>query len=129
MASQGQEDSLLNAIRADRETAQGLRRVVNAADLLSGARALKADALFGLIKQWRAMDDDSDLDILSAIADAQYEMPVLQKVMPIALAAARSVSVEQYVQEGLRGARLGERLASARIQAIEQALRESALVL
>ena len=128
VASRVDVDALLQRLRADRATGQLLRRVVAAAALVEAARALQADALLELIECWRGLSADSDIEAPSAVVDAQYDTAVLRDALPVALAAARAVSVDNLNVQAGGGVALGEQLAAARRRAIADALRDAALI-
>ena len=83
VASMGDAEALLQTLRADRETAQLLRRVVAVAELIEPACALQAEALLELIKRWRGLAADSDIEAPAAIIDAQRATPVLLAALPV----------------------------------------------
>lgn len=121
-------DRLAMALRADRETAQLLRRSVAAAHLIEAAARADVDALAELIRLWRGMDEQTSFDALAQIAEAQQPQTPLRRLLPLALAAMRSVSAEQLRADGVSGRELGERLAQARHDAIADALRAADLL-
>lgn len=115
-------DALVEDLRADRASAQLLRRVVAVQDLVAALRRGDADALYELIRRWRGLERDSELDTAVAVVDAQDAVPLLAQRMPPALAAARAVSVDALRAQGIDGAALGRRLDAARRQAVRDAL-------
>ena len=64
----------------------------------------------------------------AAIIDAQRTTPVLLAALPVAVAAARTVTAESLGAQAGEGAALGEQLTLARRRAIVDALRVAALI-
>ncbi len=118
----------LTALRADRDTTQLVRRAWAARDIAEHARRPDPAALHELLARWRAWDGATDLDGSIAVLDAQYETPRLQRIVPVAAAAARAVSAASLSDSGLSGAILGARLAELRRAAIASALEDAALL-
>ena len=120
-------ERLAGRLRADRETTRLLRRAVAARPLCDRVEQGDADALWELVGLWRGFDADADIDPDIAVCAAQSAQPRIAASMQVALPAARAVSTAALRTEGLGGAELGRRLATARREAMRTALRAAGL--
>jgi tRNA nucleotidyltransferase (CCA-adding enzyme) len=122
LESESEVDAWMQRLRADRATAELLRRVVAARELAVQARSRSPQALSTLIMRWRGLTSPDGALAASAVIDAQYGGSDLQKAMRLALQAAADVSAQELSAQGLAGRELGERLEQERARAIAAAL-------
>jgi tRNA nucleotidyltransferase (CCA-adding enzyme) len=115
-------DRLLASIRADRETAHLLRRLVGVRALCDRAGQGDVDALFELAVSWRAFDTGADVSPLVAVCEAQAPGSRLGRCLRAALPAARAVTTAGLRRQGLTGAALGRAVGAARREAMATAL-------
>ncbi|MCB1922288.1 MAG: rhodanese [Gammaproteobacteria bacterium] len=128
-ASDGRSaDALVAALRADRETAQLLRRAAVAGDAIERAVGGDADALLDLIRLWRGLDDRTAFDAVLTVADAQQPQSGLREMLSLALDAVQTVSVADLRAGGASGSALGAQLLAARREAVVGALRAADLI-
>ncbi len=128
VASEADAVRLAKRLRADRDTAQLLKRAAAAHDLWARAERGEFEALFELAGRWRAFDGGSDFDSLLAVCAAQSPDSRAGVLLQAALPAARAVSVDSLRAQGLDGPALGEALAAARKDAMRAALRDAGLI-
>ncbi len=121
-------DGLLVQLRADRATAQLLRRAVAGRELHAAATQGDLDALFGLSVLWRCYDSVPGFEGPLAVCEAQSASPVVGDYLRHALPAARAVSADDLRGDGVGGAELGRRLAQARREAMRAALAAAGLL-
>jgi len=121
-------ERLASGLRADRETAQLLKRA--AAARASWGRVEHGDiaAMLELARSWRAFDNAAEADVLLAMCAAQSEESRAADYLRVALPAARTVSTDALRAQGRAGAALGEALAAARREAMHSALHAAGLV-
>lgn len=122
-------EGLARSLRADRNTAQLLKRAAAGRASYLAAERGDTDALLELIRIWRGFDADSDLEAPLAVCQAQSADPRVGRLLRQALPAVRAVSVDALRDEGLSGAALGRRIAQARRAAMVSALREADLLI
>jgi hypothetical protein len=115
-------DTLLTSLRADRDSAQLLRRAVSARPHLLRSADGDADALYELLRAWRAFGRETNIDGLLSICLANLGRPTLNDNVHLAQLASTSVDAAQFAAQGLSGAALGNRLEVARREAIQAAL-------
>ena len=121
-------DELIDRLRADRATAQLLRKALAGRALYETAASGDVDALFGLVALWRGFEPEADIAAPLAVCEAQAVTPEVGLFLQHALPAARAVTVVQVRAEGVAGAELGRRLAEARREAMRGALQASGLI-
>jgi tRNA nucleotidyltransferase (CCA-adding enzyme) len=121
-------EELVAGLRADRDTAQLLKRAAAAWPECRLARQGDVDALYRLAVLWRGFAADTDIQVVAAICDAQWERPRIGRYLQIALPAAGAVSADGLRERGWRGAELGLRLAAARRDAMAAAMRAAGLL-
>jgi hypothetical protein len=123
-----QAEGLARLLRADRETALLLKRATAGCTAYKDAEQGDADALLELTVLWRGFDTGSDIAAPLAVCEAQSAHPVVGAYLQLALPAARAVSAADLQRQGLAGAALGRRLALARRDAMQAALRDANLL-
>lgn len=128
IGSRSDAEKLAALIRADRETAQLLKRAAAGRAAYKVAGEGDIDALLNLMGLWRGFDAGSDIAAPLAVCEAQSARPVVGAYLRLALPAARAVSVEDLRRQGLAGAELGRRLTGARREAMQAALRAAGLL-
>ena len=121
-------DRLLASLRADRETAQLLRRLVAGRGLCDRAGQGDVDALFELAVLWRAFEAGTDVGPLVAVCEAQVPGSRLGRCLRTALPAARAVPAVELRRQGLTGAALGRAVGAARREAMSAALGRAGLL-
>lgn len=121
-------DRLSAALRADRTTAQLLRRAVSGRALCGAAAGADCEAMFELATLWRAFDAHGEFEATLAVCAAQYADARFAAGLHAAVAAARAVSAAQLRSRGISGAELGSAIASARREAMAGALRDAGLL-
>ena len=121
-------EDLARLLRADREAALLLRRASAGYSTYKNAEQGDVDALLELAVLWRGFDAGSDIAASLAVCEAQSEHPVVGSYLQLALPAARAVSVAHLQRQGLAGAEIGRRLALARRDAMQAALRDANLI-
>jgi len=121
-------EGLMSQLRADRGTAQLLRRAMAGWPLYRAAGQGDVDALLELVGQWRGFDRDADLDAPLSVCEAQMAQPVVGSYLRLALPAARAVSAAGLREQGLSGAELGRQLAVVRRDAMRRALQAAGLL-
>ena len=119
-------ERLARSLRADRNTAQLLKRAAAGRASYLAAGQGDMDALLDLIRIWRGFDTDADLDAPLAVCEAQSVDPLVGRLLRRALPAVRAVSVDGLRDQGLSGAALGRRITQARRAAMVSALGETA---
>ncbi|MGB5451675.1 MAG: multifunctional CCA tRNA nucleotidyl transferase/2'3'-cyclic phosphodiesterase/2'nucleotidase/phosphatase [Sedimenticolaceae bacterium] len=125
--STGMVDKLAEGLRADRDTTRLLRQAVAAQPWCEPAAQGDAGALYQIAKVWRGFDSEADIEAPLAVCEAQFERPCIGRLLQQALPAARAVSAAALRDRGWLGAELGRRLAAARREAMEAALRAGGL--
>lgn len=125
--SASEAEALMSQVRADRGTAQLLKRAAAGWPLYQAARG-DVDALLELVGLWRGFDRDADLDAPLSVCEAQAAQPVVGRYLRQALPAARAVSAAGLREQGLRGAELGRQLAVDRREAMHAALQAAGLL-
>jgi tRNA nucleotidyltransferase (CCA-adding enzyme) len=115
-------DALVGRLRADRPTAELLRRVLVVGELAEPARAGEPSALAEMIRRWRALASPDIALAAAAVIDAQHEEAVLQPLLSRALPAVARVSAETLRESGVEGRELGRLLERERVRAIAAAL-------
>lgn len=121
-------ERLASSLRADRETAQLLRRTAAANPLIEPAANADVDALVELVRLWRGLDQPGSVADLAIIAEAQQPQSGLCRLLSLAIDAMASVSIEHLRAQGVSGRELGERIAQARRDAVVDALRNADLL-
>jgi hypothetical protein len=121
-------EDLARLLRADREAALLLKRASAGYSTYKTAEQGDVDALLELAVLWRGFDAGSDIAASLAVCEAQSEHPVVGSYLQLALPAARAVSVAHLQRQGLAGAEIGRRLALARRDAMQAALRDANLI-
>ena len=121
-------EDLARRIRADRETAQLLRRAIAGRATYEQAGQGDVDALAELVGLWRGFDVGADISAPLAVCEAQTADPVVGNYLRHALPAARAVSVDGLRRQGLTGSELGRRLAVSRRDAMRAALSDADLL-
>ena len=121
-------DRLLASLRADRETARLLRRLVAGRGLCDRAGQGDVDALFELAVLWRAFEAGTDVGPLVAVCEAQVPGSRLGRCLRTALPAARAVPAVELRRQGLTGAALGRAVGAARREAMSAALGRAGLL-
>jgi tRNA nucleotidyltransferase (CCA-adding enzyme) len=121
-------EALMSQLRADRGTAQLLRRAAAGWPLYRAAGQGDVDALLELLGLWRGFDRDADLDAPLSVCEAQTAQPVAGRYLRLALPAARAVSAAGLREQGLVGAELGRQLALSRREAMHAALQAAGLL-
>jgi len=121
-------ERLAAALRADRETAQLLKRAVAARGTWVRVGQGDIAAMLELARSWRAFDSAAETDALLAVCAAQSEESRAADYLRVALPAARKVSADALRAQGRTGAALGEALAEARREAMQSALHAAGLV-
>jgi len=121
-------DNLAGELRADRATAQLLRRAIAGRTLYEAAARGNVDALFELAVLWRGFDRDAEITRPLVVCEAQTATPVVGCFLHHALPAARAITAAGLQGEGATGAELGRRLARARRDAMHEALQAAGLV-
>jgi tRNA nucleotidyltransferase (CCA-adding enzyme) len=113
---------------ADRDTAQLLKRTVQAWPACQRAAQGDVDALYRLAVLWRAFGAGSEVGVEAAVCDAQQEQAGVWRNLQLALPAARAVSAAALREQGWHDAELGRQLAAARRDAMAAALRKAGLL-
>lgn len=126
--SPAEAEGLARSLRAERGTAQLLKRAAAGRSNYLAAQQGDTDALLELMRIWRGFDAHSDLEAPLAVCEAQSADPRVGCLLRQALPAVRAVSVDALRDEGLSGAALGRRIAQARRAAMISALREADLL-
>jgi tRNA nucleotidyltransferase (CCA-adding enzyme) len=126
--SVSEAEDLARRIRADRETALLLKRATAGCSTYKNAEQGDVDALLELAALWRGFDTGSDIAAPLAVCEAQSAHPVVGSYLHLALPAARAVSVAHLQRQGLAGSEIGRRLALARRDAMQAALRDANLI-
>jgi tRNA nucleotidyltransferase (CCA-adding enzyme) len=121
-------EDLARLLRADREAALLLKRASAGYSTYKTAEQGDVDALLELAVLWRGFDAGSDIAASLAVCEAQSAHPVVGSYLQLALPAARAVSVVHLQRQGLAGAEIGRRLALARRDAMQAALRDANLI-
>jgi len=121
-------EDLARLLRADRETGLLLKRAAAGCSTYKNAEQGDVDALLALAVLWRGFDTGSDIAAPLAVCEAQSAHPVVGSYLQLALPAARAVSVAHLRRQGLAGAEIGRRLALARRDAMQAALRDANLI-
>jgi len=121
-------EDLARLLRADRETALLLKRATAGCSTYNNAEQGDVDALLELAVIWRGFDTGSDIAAPLAVCEAQSAHPVVGSYLQLALPAARAVSAADLQRQGLAGAEIGRRLALARRDAMQAALRDANLL-
>ena len=124
--SPAEAERLARSLRADRNTAQLLKRAAAGRASYLAAGQGDMDALLDLIRIWRGFDTDADLEAPLAVCEAQSVEPLVGRLLKQALPAVRAVSVDGLRDQGLSGAALGRRITQARRAAMVSALGETA---
>jgi tRNA nucleotidyltransferase (CCA-adding enzyme) len=128
VASASGAAELMSQLRADRATAQLLKRAIAGWPMYQAAGQGDVDALLGLAVLWRGFDPKGNLDATLAVCEAQTAQPLVGRYLAAALPAARAVSAAGLREQGLNGAALGRQLARARRDAMYNALRAAGLL-
>ncbi|MCB1773274.1 MAG: rhodanese, partial [Gammaproteobacteria bacterium] len=121
-------DVLLADLRADRDSAAALRRLVSVRPFLADAAAGDPGAVYELLRGWRGFDPSVDVVVTARIAAAIIDRPVLAEVVAAVLPAARAVDVARLAGSGVSGAGLGVAIADARRRAIGDAISRAGLL-
>ncbi|MCB1803177.1 MAG: rhodanese, partial [Gammaproteobacteria bacterium] len=121
-------DRLVSSLRADRETAQLLRRSAAASRLIEPAAMADVDALMELVRLWRGLDRPASVTDLAIIAEAQQPQSGLCRLLSLAIDAMQSVSIERLRAQGASGRELGACIAQTRRAAVIDTLRAADLL-
>lgn len=121
-------DELVQGLRADRDTTQLLRQAAAAGPWCGPAGQGDIGALYRIAMLWRGFDSKTDIEPPLAVCEAQFERSRIGRLLLVALPAARAVSVDALREQGFVGAELGRRLATARREAMEAALRSTGVL-
>jgi tRNA nucleotidyltransferase (CCA-adding enzyme) len=121
-------ERIATMLRADRETANLLKRAATTSDLWGRVEQGDVAAMVELARIWRAYDDPVGAEALVAVCAAQSEGSRAAACLKVALPAARRVSADALRGQGLEGAALGTALADARQGAMRDALAKAGLV-